>query len=315
MFIKEAETRSNGTLKFTHYPASQLYTDTQIVDVLPKGGVEMAKVNGLLIAGLVPEVSTAWIPGYYKDQDHYYRVMYDVDNGGGLSDKIIEPWFENKANIKLLGMQASGLNMSTLTTKPVMTLEDFKGLKVRSVGRPVSVFLESLGCAPVVMSSSEVYMGLQRNTINGTFYSFSAAADKKLYEVAKYAQDYYTGPSNFVLCANLDFWKKLTVTQKRAIIEASSVAELWSIQAAMDDDLSVRKKLQDGGVEIYKFSASDQQKMYELARPGLIKMMGDDLGEELANSVIQIMEGPRDTGTTWQDSCKQHTQRLLDALK
>ncbi len=59
-FIEDAEKRSNGTLHFTHYPAGQLYTAPDLVDVLPAGGVEMAQIGVDRHIGRVPEGHFIW---------------------------------------------------------------------------------------------------------------------------------------------------------------------------------------------------------------------------------------------------------------
>lgn len=315
LFIKEAETRSKGSLKFAHYPAAQLYTEVGIVDVLQKGGVEMAQIQPMSFFGKVPEIEAGFLPGFYKDQDHFYRLAYDIQHGGGLMDKLFEPAFEKKANVKMLNLLGLSITLCTFTNKPVYKLEDYKGLRIRSGGKPISVFLQTLGIAPVVISSGEIYMALQRGTIDGTFHALSAFYERKLYESAKYCQYYYTGPSNQALAVNVDFWNTLTTSQKRAILEAALVAELYSTQKAMEEESKARKELTSAGVEFYDFPPSEVKRIQELARPALIKMLKDDLGEEVSTLVMQMAEKTQDAKTSWQDCCKEHNKRLLEALK
>ncbi|MBM3117932.1 MAG: hypothetical protein FJ006_00010 [Chloroflexi bacterium] len=315
LFIKEAEARSRGSLKFTHYPAMQLYTDIAVAGVLSDGGVEMAQVQGLYFVGKVSEVAGGLLPGFYNDQDHYFRAAYDTDHGGGFVDKILEPAFEKKANVKVLSFLGYSINLCTLTNKSVRKVEDYKGLKIRSLGKSASVLLQALGAAPVVMSASDVYMALQRGTIEGVFSGLTSFYERKWYESAKYVQNYYTGSANFSLAANLDFWNKLTTSQKKAIMEAALIAEIYSIDKALTGDDEARKALIAAGVEVYDFPRSEVQKVNELARPPLIKMVNEDLGTDVGGQIVKMLEDTLDAKTTWQNCCKQHNKRLLDTLK
>ncbi len=315
LFIKEAEARSKGTLKFTHYPAMQLHKDIEMVDVLPKGGVEMAQISSLMFLGKVPELGAVAAFGLYKDYDHAVRATYDVEHGGGLTPKVLEPGFQ-KANIKLLSYVCYATSSIIATTKPVHKVEDYKGLRIRSLGKTVSVVIESLGAAPVLMSAADMYMGLQRGVIDGVLTGATSIYERKLYEVVKHLQDFDLWmPSAFSLAANLDFWNKLAPSQQKAILEAALIAETYSTERAIQGEAEARKALKDKGIEVYRFSGAELDRFYGIVRPAIIQMIKKDYGEEKGGMIIGMIEATRDAKTTWKKCYEINNKRLMAEIK
>lgn len=315
LFIKEAEARSKGSLKFTHYPAAQLYKDMDMINVLPKGGVEMAQISTSMFFGKVPEVSGAAVVGLYDSFEQAIRLCYDIDHGGGYTPKVLEPAFE-KINIKLLSFLCYSICTVTATTKPVRKVEDYRGLRIRSLAKSVSVLLEAVGAAPVIMSAADMYMGLQRGVIDGVFTGATSIYERKLFEVVKHMQDLSLWiPSGFSLAANLDFWNSLAPSQKKAILEAALIAEIYSTERAIQGETDARKSLISQGLEIYDFPAGELQKFNGLVRPAITEMLRKDLGEEIGNTVQTMLETTREGKTTWKKCCELNNKRMLAEIK
>jgi len=72
------------------------------------------------------------------------------------------------------------------TRKPVRSMDDFKGLRLRSGGGSQDLILSALGAVPVSMPSTEAYESLERGTLDGLFFPIDALIPMKLYEVVKY---------------------------------------------------------------------------------------------------------------------------------
>ena len=72
MFIKEAEKKSNGALKFTYYPAGQLAMDVKAFEMCQRGGIEMAQFFTSRAVGSIPEGDLAY--PYFDDPDWCWRM-------------------------------------------------------------------------------------------------------------------------------------------------------------------------------------------------------------------------------------------------
>ena len=73
------------------------------------------------------------------------------------------------------------------TKKPVKTLDDVKGLKIRSPGGHQTNYIKSLGAEPIFMPLGDVYMAMETGTIDGIVTCVPLVSPFKLHEVAKHA--------------------------------------------------------------------------------------------------------------------------------
>jgi TRAP-type C4-dicarboxylate transport system substrate-binding protein len=161
-------------------------------------------------------------------------------------------------------------------------------------------------------------MALQRGTIEGAVSGMSSFRSRKWFEVAKniFLIDGLI-PSIFELNANKDFWDALPADQKRVLAKAALKAELFSIQAAIDDYTSGQKFLESKGVVIYRVPAQEAQKMKAKARPAVVaqilkKTLGEDATERLLKARDATAKGAT---TTWKECCVRHSKAFLDSIK
>ncbi len=297
LFITEATERSGGTLKFTHYPAQQLYKDTTIVEAVPDGLIEIgAAMNISPWAGKASEVNLAAMTGVWDDYDHYVRYCYDKENGGGFEHYLYDI-AKTKLNAVNLGGFPYSRNQVPIFKDPLKNMEDWKGRKIRAGTKSQSIFSEALGAPPVFMSSSETYMAMQRGIIQGAQSGLSTHVSRKWYEVAKNIA-YIDGlfPFQFHTFINLDFWNSLTKDQKKAIAEAWLVAAKYDEKAAYEDEIRCRKILEENGVEIWDVPKEEADK-WKKASVSLIKeklilpAVGNDQAK--ADEVLQMIENTR----------------------
>ena len=120
--------------------------------------------------------------------------------------------------------------------RPLQTPEDFKGLKIRSYGALAAGALRTLGANPVVMSPSEMYLALQRGTIDGLISGVTSLHQRKLWEVGKYAT--VTGAAFGAFPVNITKSKfdGLPGDVKKALLAAGRTVQTWSVGESMRQD-------------------------------------------------------------------------------
>jgi TRAP-type C4-dicarboxylate transport system substrate-binding protein len=238
MFKKLVEERTNGQVTIEIYPAGQLYTDKDLVDVVPRGGVEMAEVNTGMWTGLVPELGLFDIMSYYENPQHVYRCQDDPEIRA-----VMEKSLEQKANVKLIGWLAY-TGRGPLTVKPVEKMEDWKGLKIRAHSEWCSYWLKALGASPIVMSSAEVYQALQRKTIDGVISGGTSYVQRKLYETAKYGVGNISlAEGIFAIMMNKNTWAKLPKDVQDVLLQAAKETTVWCRQEAQKQEEESWKQL------------------------------------------------------------------------
>src|SRR5690606_1832626 len=98
-----------------------------------------------------------------------------------LEEKLLEKGVRNVA-----WLFTTNASIFTSSNKPLIEIEDFKGVKIRGLNKLVDEALLALGAAPAAMPGSEVYQALQTGVIDAGLTDISAAYSRKYYEVQKY---------------------------------------------------------------------------------------------------------------------------------
>lgn len=299
-FIKEAETRGKGTLKFIHYPAGQLAMDTKAYELCKRGGVEMAQFFTNRAVGIIPETDLT-IP-YYDDADWWARRNYDLEGGGGLFYKYFVPKFQ-KQGLHLLPGPLYSPEHSMLTKKPIRKMTDYKGMKIRTSGRSYGAMVETWGAKGVVMTSADVYMALQRGTIDAANSGLTSFRSRKWYEVMSHVQLLWEQVSTLDMLVNLKWWNSLTAEHKKTIEESLRVATIWSWEECIkevDDDI---KFLKSKGLEVMDFKVSAPEEWEKIRQANLVaqeKLVGPTVGQETWKDHIRMLNATKTGTKTWR---------------
>jgi TRAP-type C4-dicarboxylate transport system substrate-binding protein len=150
-------------------------------------------------------------------------------------------------------------NYGLLCTKPVRSIDDMAGLRIRSYGFAYPALIEAMGATPVSISTSDSYEALQRSVIDCTPIGPALARGWKYDEVAKYYIEVPFGASfGHIIAMNLDSYNALDA-ETRAVVDQLGHDYLMEYSRMLDeDDARVRKLWQgDLGVEVIDFPAGE----------------------------------------------------------
>lgn len=283
LYKKYVEEKSNGRVVVELYPAQQLYNDKDLVSVLPKGSVDMAIANMDMWTGMVPSVGFFYMPLIFQNEDHFFRVAH-----GKAGDIVREELQKNRC------ISLGWINYGTsdfIFKSPVARLEDLKGKRVRSYGQMISYFQQSLGIAPVMMSSGEMYDALQKGTIDGAQSGLTSFNSRKLYEVAKNVPDVMIGPVvPFMTIANLKFYNGLPKDIQKILSDGAIEIEKYTRKAANEDTLKSRKILVKNGVKFEKISDAELARWREKAVPFMIGKYRENYDSKKVDVMFKALE-------------------------
>ncbi|PCJ83439.1 MAG: C4-dicarboxylate ABC transporter substrate-binding protein [Hyphomicrobiales bacterium] len=162
-----------------------------------------------------------------------------------------------QAEFKTLGGVYTGSGSSDvyvlLTTKPVRSLADLKGLRLRSGGAPYARWAESVGAAPAQIPVSETFESLSQGLLDGTMASVSDLISYRLVDVAKYIIDLplgtYHTTSNFTVANGV--WAELSVDERAGFVRAATKSgTLFTQNWGYERPGEARKTATDAGLEI-----------------------------------------------------------------
>ncbi|MCG7346494.1 DctP family TRAP transporter solute-binding subunit [Sporosarcina sp. ACRSL] len=279
-FAKEVTEKSGGKVKVQVYPAGQLLSDKDMNQSILSGGVEMGVNSSTLWSSTVPAMGIFDVPYVFND----YSAVGEAVNGE-FGDKLRSAMEEKGA--KVLIFADYGYVQFANNKRPLKSPEDFKGLKIRSIGDLPSELIKAYGASPVFMGGGEVYMALQRDTVDGATSGTTAMLQRKYDEVTKYLTINNYAYLEFLLAVNKDYWDGLPAKTQDLITEVAAETEVWIREQAEKEDAESAKALEEKGMEVYVVPADELDVWKEAAAPVrdvFVKNAGD-LGKELLDLV------------------------------
>ena len=217
LFAENVKKATNGSVNIKVYAANELVKIKATRSAVQSGAIEMACEAGAYISRVIPEANVEFgLPFGWRNWEEAWEAWTKY----GLQEKIREAYAEK--GLYLITMQPAG-EYALMTTKPVRTVDDLKGLKIRTWGTTAKI-LKGLGAAPTMIPGAEQYVALQRGTVDGTVYPVFVLDAYKLKEVIKYVvlPGVITPPTTEIYM-NLKVWNGLTPDLQKAITKAATL--------------------------------------------------------------------------------------------
>lgn len=217
-WITKIEKETNGRVKIKPYWGGSLISSREGTSELAKGVADIAFIYPIYEKAGVD--LTKLLLGCFKGTqgpEANIKIFWE------LYDKFPEFRKEYEGRMKPLVINASTATPLMTTDKPVKTLADIKGMRIKTVAE-VMTALKDFGAEGVVIPMVETYEQLQKGIIKGVFAAHETYKSMKFSEVIKYETVNFTTPRGpYVSRAmNLDSWKKLPPDIQK-IIEASRI--------------------------------------------------------------------------------------------
>jgi C4-dicarboxylate-binding protein DctP len=251
-FKELAEARTNGKVKIEVYPNSQLYKDTEELEALQLGSVQMLAPSLAKFGPLgVKEFEVFDLPFIFKDQAAF-RAITEGPVGVDLFKKL-EP-----KGIKGMAYWDNGFHIMS-ANKPLHKVADFKGLKMRiQSSKVLDAQMRALGAIPQVMAFSELYSALQSGVVDGTEGVPSNFYTQKIYEVQKDITLSNHGHLAYAVIVNKKFWDGLPADIRTTLEGAMKDATTYANAiAATENSVSLDKIKASGKTTIYTPTADE----------------------------------------------------------
>jgi len=212
------EDMSNGELKLSLYPSAQLGDDRAMMQQLTMGDLDITYSEFGRIGLWIPKAEAVALPYVVKDYEHIRRI-YDSEFGQEVRAEMLA-----KFNWRALDTWYNGTRETT-SNRPLESISDFKGLKLRVPNaKPNLNYAKLSGASPTPMAFSEVYLALQTNAVDGQENPLPTIKTMKFYEVQKnLAMTNHIVNDQMVLISDTT-WQKLSKSERDIINKAVAKA-------------------------------------------------------------------------------------------
>lgn len=265
-FAKKVEERTKGKVKISIYPSEALGKSKDHYDMVMHGIADMGMVIHSYTPGRFPLSSVMEFPFMVPTGKIASKVYWQLRS---YLDR-------EHQGVKVLTYWVPGPFYLQMSKKPVKTLEDIKGLRIRSPGPLQITVLKEMGASPINIPVPEVYEALQRGMADGMLFPFSGMVDFRFNEVTKYHTVANLAGLTMCLVMNQKTWDSLPPDIQKIIEECSGAQMAETAGASYDgSDAKGAEILKKEGREFYSLPPEEMKRWADRLNPVTEKWVAD----------------------------------------
>src|ERR1700744_1934705 len=288
-FLGKVEAAGGGKIKTELFESGQLCPDLEVGKALIQGQVEMAAPGSWTITGIVPDADCFQLPALYGQPIELIHKVIDGKAGQYLNGQI-----QQKLRSHVIGPYLDlGFQNWYSSHKPIASLADLKGMKIRNSGGAGQAWrARFLGAIPNTTAWPNVPLALSRGTFDGLVSSNESLVSAKLWDSGvKYSLADRQFVAEYIPMTSQVFWDKLTPDLQKMMsdIWAQNIPTYRTNMAAAQ--AKARTTLEEHGVKMAdptpEQSAAERKKMMaeqdQLAKdikvnPEMVKLIMAEVG-------------------------------------
>jgi tripartite ATP-independent transporter DctP family solute receptor len=241
---KLANEQSKGSLAIRVFPAGELGTEKNNIEQLRIGTLDMMRVNIGTLNSLVPETVVPVLPFLFRSTEHMRKVL-----DGPIGDEILASMEAH--GLIGLAFYDSGARSFYSAKKPIRTLADMKGMRVRVLQSDLfGAMASALGAIPTPMPFDGVANALKTGLVDAAENNLPSYESSRHFETARYYNltEHTRAPE--VLVFSKKVWDKLS-PDEQAILRKTARQSVPFMRKLWDErEIKARKAVVSNGAEI-----------------------------------------------------------------
>lgn len=268
-FVKLVNSMGGPNFKIKFFDGGMMVPSFELFDAVAKGTLDMGGDWG----------------GYWPGKDEAFNIIGSQPMGLTINDYML--WIYQGGGFDLIQEAYGKFGLVALPfgghasesgirgNKPINSLKDFKGMKIRIGGKLQGQILKDLGGVQVNLAGSEVYQALEKGVINAAEYNIpSVDYNMGLQEISKYwaSPAWHAPAAIFSVLINKKVWDTKFTPEQREMLKTAAMANfLWSYTFLEYSNIAATKKFIDKGIKITRLNNAD----LEIIQKSVYKHMMD----------------------------------------
>ncbi len=243
VFKPRVEELTGGRIEVQVFDNAQLGGERDMMEQLQAGVLHMAYISPIF-ATVDPAINVMDLPFLFANAEHVDKV---IDGGIGmdllkdLPDKGLVP----------LAYYENGFRVVTNSRKPIVSLIDLKGIKIRTPEAPISVAIfNALGANVTPLSFGELYSALQQKVVDGQENAYNTVASSRFFEVQKYVTETNHMWGAYVVMASGKWWNTIDKEAQEAIRTAALESSKYQRKLFRSQTADSKNMCIEGGMEV-----------------------------------------------------------------
>ena len=250
--------RTGGKLGVKVYPNGALGSEKDNIEQLRLGALDMMRINVAPLNSVVPETIVTGLPFVFRSTEHMRKVL-----DGPVGDDILKS-MESQGLVGL-AFYDSGAR-SFYSKKPIKTVADLKGMKIRVIQSDLFVaMVEALGANPTPMPYGEVYTALKTGIVDAAENNWPSYESSRHFEAAKFytLDEHSLAPE--VLVFSKVVWDKLSPQDQAAIRKAAKDSVPYMRKLWDEREVKSRKAVEAAGSTV--ITVANKQEFVDAMKP------------------------------------------------
>ncbi|RJF79437.1 TRAP transporter substrate-binding protein [Azospirillum cavernae] len=271
--------KTGGKMNIRVFPSGALGTEKDTIEQLKLGGLDMMRINVGALNSVVPETLVTVLPFIFRDTAHMRNVL-----DGPIGEDILKA-MEAQGLIGL-AFYDSGSRSFYTAKKPIKSLEDFKGLKIRV--QPSELFVgmvNALGANPTPMPYGEVYTALKTGIVDGAENNWPSYESSRHFEAARYYSLTEHSLAPEVLVFSKPIWDRLSKDDQALIRKAAKDSVPYMRKLWDEREINSRKLVEAGGAQIT--TIANKQELIDAMKPVYEKFANTPALQSLVTRIQQ----------------------------
>lgn len=275
-FKELVESASDGDITVDIFPSGQLGGEREMVEALQSGALQITSVSNGVMSAFSKPFMLLDIPFLFQDAARAHQAI----------DGARSVLFSELGGIGLHGLAVweQGFRQVSSAKRPVRSLEDVKGLKLRTMEAPLHVEAwRAMGANPTPMSWGQVYPSLQTGVIDGQENPLYVVTQENLFEVQKYVSLTNHIYDAMPVVASGAWWNGLSDDRRRIVTEAMAGATAYERGLVGAEVEKAAAELAGRKIEVVTVPAETLAAMTQAAQPPVIARVKAELGDDLVD--------------------------------
>src|SRR5688572_2940113 len=235
--------QTNGRLGIRTYPNGALGNERDTIEQMKIGGLDMMRINVTPLNNVVPETVVPALPFIFRSEDQMHAAL-----DGPVGEEILKA-MESQGMVGL-AFYDSGAR-SLYATKPVKTLADVQGMKIRVQQSDLFVaMVEALGANPTPMPYGEVYTALTTGVVDAAENNWPSYESSRHFEAAKFynLSEHSLAPE--VLVFSKKVWDALPPADQAILRQAAKDSVPYMRKLWDEREVKSRKAVEAAGIQV-----------------------------------------------------------------
>lgn len=270
-FEELVEQLSDGEMQVELFPGGQLGSETGMIQDTRIGKLDFALIGVGNLTPYAPRLGALTMP---------YALRSHADAVKATTGPLADEWnqiAEKQAGVHIVSWLYSNFRYLTNSKRPVTSLEDLEGMKIRVPQNKIMLATyQAWGASPISMSWPEVFTGLQQGVIDGQDNPDIVNYTMKFQEVQKYLTEVHYQYSLQPIVMGVRTYSKLSDEEREIIDRAGLEAQLYALQFQLTEASQARAAMEAEGVQSAQLT--DEDKWISIAKEEVWPQFYEEIG-------------------------------------